>query len=368
MAFGAEEILGWNALTASVQLQKDGLPDYLPKPFFTTKEEVPFDKAQYIESKGMRKLARRVPYGSPGRQIGKLDLNERDIRLMNFREVMPLNNELIQGFRQWDQYVLQQKNAINQIEYHGRGARTRFDNIRKAVLMGSLALGINYFDSEGYLLPTSAGADSSKTVDQLVPSYNKGTCLDPAGNVIVTASWATASTDIVSQILNLKSAILQRTGLELKYAFYGKNVAGYIKGNSSAIAYYPFAQGGVNAIAVMDGKVPPGFMGLEWIPVQSSFFEKEDGTIVEQFPADQVTFFPEVTRDTYTLFEGTTMVPTFLGITGNDLNSAFNSFKPVVGMGGYAKADEFKIDINYFDVFLPRFKITDAVVLLDTTP
>jgi len=368
MPFGAEQILGWNNLTKSVQLVADGVPDFLPKPFFTTKEEVPFDKAVYVESFGMRKLARKVPYGAPGQATTKLQLAERDIRLMNFREILPLNNELVQGFRQWDKYELQQKGAINQIDYHGRGVRARFDNIRKAALTSSLAYGAMYFDADGYLLPTSSGA--VQTIDQGIPAVNTGAITDVDGSTTIlnAQSWATAATPIVQHLRNLHALALKRSGRKLKYAIFGKNVAGYLAANTQANAFFPYMNNGNQASQIiMEGKVPDGFMGLEWIPAQSAFFEQENGTIVDQWPADNITFFPEVTTDTYTLFEGTTMVPTLIGITANE-TSAFNSFKPVVGMGAYAKSDEFSINLNYFDVFLPRFKAANSVFILDTTP
>lgn len=370
MPYSVESLLGWRHLTNTVNVVKSGIPQVVPSQFFSIKETVPADKARYVETLGQRKLARKVPYGSPGKQAGKLSLNQRDVNLMAFGEVMPFDNELFTIFRKWDEYAPQQKFAMNQLEYQGEGFRALFDNARYATLHSFLAFGACYFDTDGNLLDSSSGADL--TVTQDIPAVNTGTVTDVDGSTqIVTASWATATTNIVEQIRNLKALALKRTGEPLKYAFYGKNIAGYVAKNDFAKSYWPFAKNGEYALQIQHaGKVPEGFMELEWIPMQDAFYVKSDDSYATPFPADQITFFPEINRDTYTLFEGTTMVPSQYGVYG-DAKSALNSLKEVTGMGRFAYVEiggATKIMDVAFDLHLSRFKKPSSVFILDSTP
>jgi len=361
MAYSLDDVLGYQHLTAAVQLTKSGLPDILPPAFFTTTEKVSGDKASYVQTYGQRKLARRIPYGAPPRAVEKLAIGQKELRLLNFRETMPFNHELFNIFRQWEAYAMQQQYALDQVRYQAEGFQARFMNIRKAVVMSTVATGAIYIDADGGLLPDATSA--VVTIDQGIPANNKGQL-----NGIVSASWSDPATNIVEQIRNIHSQAIRNSGYPLKYAVYGKNVAGYITNNSMAKTFFPFAAGGDYALDLaLRGTLPKGMMGLEWIPAQSAYFEKEDGTQVDQFPADQVTFLPEIDKTTYTLFEGSTLVPSQFGIF-NDVMTAFKSAKEVFGAGGYAKwMDPMAIHGEYFDVFLPHFKVPASVFILDTT-
>lgn len=366
MAFNPLDLLGYVYLTDTVQVVAPGIPKLVPEQFFTIKETVLADKARYVETYGQRRLARRVPYGSPGRQVQKTDLAQRDLQLVNYREEMLFDQELFNVFRQWSKYEPQQKFAKDQLTYQGENFRQRFENTRIASLLSFLATGKNYFDADGYVLATSSGADATKTIEQGIPVANTGTITDGSG-FIVTASWATASTNIITQINNLKALSTRTTGYAPKYAFYGKNVAGYVGQNASCQAYFSYNTAQGNQYT-MSGVIPKGFCDLEWIPVQNAFFDTEAGVPTEIFPADQVTFFPELSKSTYTLFEGTTLVPSSLGIF-TDPQAAWANLKEVVGMGRFTTMmNAMQIIDNAFDVFLPRFKVPKSVYMMDTTP
>ena len=371
MSYSLETLLGWRHLTEAVEVVKNGLPKVVPDAFWTVKEQVVGDKARTFETYGQRKVARQVPAGAPFKQAAKVDYSQRDFNLIGFGEVMPFDNELITVFRQWDKWEHQHKWAIDQVRDQGEKFATLFDNARVAVLHSMLAHGAAYFDSDGNLLPDSSGA--SLTISQDIPAANAGTLLDvDESTAIVTASWATSTTNIVQQVRNLKALAMKRSGEPLKYAFYGKNVAGYIATNDSAKTYYPYQNDGAFAKQIMhEGKIPKGFMDLEWIPMQDAFFVKSDGTYAVPFPADQVTFTPEIDRRNYTFYEGTTLVPSQLGVYG-DAKEAFASVVERPGMGRYAYmevgAGVTKIFDAGFDKFLPRFKKPNAYFRLDTTP
>lgn len=363
MALSPSSILSYVALTKSVQETTTAIPDVLPKEFWSITEKVPGDAAEYIVYKGTRRTARQTAAGAPPRTASKSDLSTQKIKLITVSEEMPFTDELFNVFRQWEAYAPQQLKCVDQLAYQGRNFRTTLDNLRVAVATGVLANAITWFDSSGNLLPSSSGA--SLTIDQNVPANNKGQI-----NGIIAASWATAATDIITQLNNLRMTARQTSGYPLKYAFYGKNVAGYLAKNTTAQAFLARNYSGMNAnnFILTTGQIPDGFGGIEkWVPVQDAFFEDSSGTNQEIFPADQVTFAPDINAGTYTMYEGSTLVPTTYGpMPSND--DALKSFTEVYGMYRYATIGTRPLAIydTMGDCFLPRLKVPAAFFLADT--
>lgn len=363
MAYGLNEILNYVPLTKSVEGVKTGVTDVLPDAFFNITENVPGNKAKYIVYQGTRQTARILEFGAPPRQSHKKDIDEQSITLLHSSEELQFKDELLTILRMWDKYDHQHMWAKEQIALHGANHRQRFDNLRKTVVHSFLANGKCWFDTNDNLLDTSSGA--VQTIDQNIPAANIGT-LSSEG--VVTASWATNTTDIVRAVNNLKMVALHRTGYPLKYAFYGKNVAGYIAANTT-MQNYMARNPVMNQKFISTGTIPDGTLDLTWIPVQNAFFENAAGTVKEIFPADQVTFFPELNSNTYTMFEGSMLVPSSFGPMA-DAMAALSSAQEVYGMFRYAHASfkPFTIFDVIGDTFMPRFKVPSSVFLIDTTP
>jgi hypothetical protein len=367
MALNLDQVLSWTFLTNTVRLKKPGVPDVLPEKFFSTKQEISGDKVAYVALYGTRKLANRVPFGGTAKRISKVPLSEVNVRLVQIKNQIVFDQEMVNVIRQFDKYEEQAMRCINLLEEQGEQFRVRFDNTRKTSLAMFLAHGKNWWDADGNLLNSASGA--FETIDQGITTNNVGSIVDPesVGGKIVNSPWTNPATDIVGQLRNLKTLALKRSGYEPKYAMYGRNVAGYLMQNESARAYWQFDIAR-NQTFLNEYKIPAGFMGFEWIPVQDAFYEDESGAQKEVFDPDKITFFPEVSKDTYTLFEGTTLVPGLFG-TYADGVAALRAGKDQAGMGRFAYWQDAQqiVDVG-FDCFLPKFKVPDSVFIMDTTP
>lgn len=366
MALSPASLLSYVALTKSVEEIKTGIPDVLPAPFWDIKEQVPGDAAEYVVYKGSRRTARQTPAGAPPRTADKQDIGTQKIKLISSETEMPFVDELLNVFRQWERYEPQQKWAMDQVAYYAKQHRQEQDNLRMAVVTGVLANGITWFDSNGNLLPTSSGA--TLTIDQGIPtSTNTGTC-----NSIFNASWATTTTDIVSQVNNLKAAALKISGYPLRKAFYGANVAGYIASNATCQAFLSrnnWSPTAFNNQIAMTGQIPNGFLDLEWYPVQNAFFEDSSAVNQTIFPADQITFTPDINAATYCLFEGSRLIPSSYGPMPSG-EAALASLVEVYGIYRYATVSMKPVAIYDVigDTFLPRLRTPKAFFLADTVP
>lgn len=169
-------------------------------------------------------------------------------------------------------------------------------------------------------------------------------------------------------MLNLKSYARRRTGYEIKYAFMGKNVPGYLATNTSFQNYLsrnPIA----NQKYLDTGSVPDGTLGLTWVSVQDAFFADQSDALSEIFPADQVTFYPEISRLTYELAQGGYPVPKAFAVAQSlegivdQMDYVYGPFKYAYMMPGHMQ-----INMAQGDTFLPDHKIPEAIFLADTTP
>lgn len=352
------DLLSYVPLTEAVETQRTGIPKVLPAEFWTTTEDVSGDKARLVEYQGTRRVARVAPYGAPPRQVEHLPLSDRAVILLHTIEEIGFRDELIRILREWEDYKPQQQFAMREIARQGEGFRQRFENLEVAAVQKTIADGRLYFDADGNLLPTSSGA--KLTVDQQVPAGNR---------VTAGASWATAGTDIIGDVNARKKAQVQAGGPPFKYAIYGQNIPGYLANNTGISRLWAFNLAYQNQY-LQTGIAPKEMLELIWIPAQSAFWEDQTGTVQEIFPADQVTFTPEINSSTWTLYRGSKLVPTQWG-PFPDAVAALRSMAEVFGRGRYAKIPPENpsqiVDVG-FDTFLPRIKQPNWWLFYDTTP
>ncbi len=357
------DVLSYVPLTEAVQTIQGGLPRVLPDKFWTLTEDVPGTKARLIEFNGQRQSARVSPAGSPPRPTGKLSLNDKALVLLSSSEEMEFSEELQNVLMNWEAYTPQQDWAMRQLAYQGEGFRTLFENLETAAVLMTLANGVIYFDGNGNLLPSSSGA--KLTVDQGVPANNKGQL-----NSLLTGSFADHTFDIPGFLTQkFKPRAIQDTNYPSRVAIYGGNIPGYMKNNDYVGKIWDFQQEFANYYA-NTGQIKAGFLGFEWIPASEAYFVDQNAAVQTVFPADQITFLPEVTKQTWTFYRGSTKVPTQFGPLPT-AEAALKAFSEITGRYRYAyipMGGVFKIIDVGGTKFLPRMKVPGAVYLLDTTP
>lgn len=356
------DILGWRNISASVQKVRTGIPDPLPAEFSSVSEDVLGDRTTYVTFRGQRQTARRVEYGAPSKARKLMPVGDQSVTLLHFAEHIKLQQELYLRLRQSGDLLAQQK-AQEFIAQQGAQFRTLFDNTRIAARILALSKGQIWFDTNGYVLPTSSGADL--TVDFAIPANNQNQL-----NGIIDASWATASTNIIQHIENIKITAVRTTGRPIEMALYGSNIAGYIFNNTAAKAYFQFNPVMHQQFQANPGTLPDGLFGIrKWVRMAESFMEDSSGTAQPLWGADQVVFCPAVTRDWWTMFQGSLAVPKTFGVY-KDADSALADVEIVYGMGGYAvlEIDPVNIKEVLFDTFMPTVKTGADLYIADVTP
>lgn len=368
MATSINDFLTYVPLTEMVELVKSGVPnplgDRVPA-FFNLKEEVFGNKYGRVGFNGSRRLARNNPYLAPGKQTKKSSFTQQDRTLLSPKETMPFMEEFRDIFRNFKNFDPQKGRFLELLKKQTMQQKANFDSFRIMAVHSLIALGgIIYLDSDGYILASSSGADL--TIDMGVPAANK----NQIGGLI-SASWATAATDIVSQLLNIRSAAVKATGRVLKYAFYSKNIVGYMSSNTSIQAYLSRDNtAGLRDKFITTGDIPNGLFDFEWVKVQDSFYDTAAGVATEIFPADLVAFTPDITSDVYTMVEGTTPVPKEFAAFANTAEQLMSNYEEKRGLVQYAWGTMEPPQINQVmaDCFCPEIKVPNAFFFADVTP
>jgi hypothetical protein len=360
--YSLQQFFSYVPLTEMVTRVQGGIPKLLPEGFYNLTKDVPGDRFRRTTFRGTRQLSRVTKYGSPPRNRQRVGRGTEDRVMLHTIEQIQAAHELLLLIRKWDDYVAQQM-ARDLIQQDTVEFARLTENLRTAAITASLAFGKIWFDSDGYLQLTSTNADIE--LDYGVASTHANQVNLGSGNII-TDSWDDPTSDIPTMVLNLKQAARQINGYETKYAFYGKNVAGYLARND-AFRDYLARNPSYNQQYVNTGQIAPGTLDLTWVPVQDSFYDTMSDVVTEIFPADQVTFYPEVSRATYELAQGGYPVPKSFAVAP-DLEGVASQMDYVFGPFQYAymMPGHFMINMARGDTFLPDHKIPDSIFLVDT--
>lgn len=361
MAKTIEQILGYVYLTGLVEAVKTGIPDVLPPEFASITKDTLADQGRYTRVTGTRRTSRQVHYGAPSLNTGLRDIGSFDVKLIHSYENIMLDVKTYQSLRNYDDYNVQNM-GIQEVNRQAFQQRARIDNLQKAAIYSMLANGAIYFDGDGNLLPSSSGAVI--TVDYNVPANNKNQL-----NGIIGASWATVTTDIVTDLLQIKEQSVQLTGYQVQLAFYGQNLPAYFAANTSYVQPFLARSPNMREKFLDTGEVPDGLFGFKWMPVHLSFFEDQDGTVREFFGGDAVTFTPAIDMTWYELMLGTYPVPTSFN-PFNTLQASMGSFNIQRGIFSYSVpvSDPMTAKLFYGHTFLPVLKNPDIIFIADTTP
>lgn len=355
-----QELFGYAYLTGVVEAVKSGIPDLLPPAFHSVTQEVIGDAGLYTITRGTRKLSRRVEYGSPAIRAPLVGIETKPVKLAHTFEEITIKPQDYMLLRNYNDYNLM-KRGKDELDRQQAQFRWRSDNFRISMIYSMLANGKIWFDENGNLLPSSAGA--YVTVDFEIPANNQNQL-----NGIIAASWALSNTDIPLHLRNLRSRAAQDSGYPIKYAFYGVNIPTYLTQNNYVLDYLARSPKYQTAF-LENAEIPDGLFGFTWVPVYSAFFEDHNGTNQTFFGADTVTFTPDINVMVYEFLVGSMEVPTTFGPV-NDLLAAMNSFKTVYGQFAYGWPTHNPPTANMYqgDTCLPVWKIPATMYNADVTP
>jgi hypothetical protein len=355
-----EELFSYRNISKTIEAVKTGIPNPLPAAFMSIKEGVIGNETTFHTKYGERRIVSRSEYAAPSKAVSKKKIGQKPLILTSFKNNILVEPQEYVRLRQMAEFAPQiaKKDANEFIVKAVEDQKTMFENNRIAHCVQLLNKGAFWYDSSGKLLQSSSGA--VVTVDMGVPAVNKNQ-LDG----VIAASWADAAADIYSHINNLHRKAMQTTGRKLTYAYYGQNIPSYIFKNTSFKQYFQFNPQYYNAFANQPGVIPNGFMDLQWVPMGQSFFELEDETKVQLFDDDTVAFTPEITSDVYTLYEGSELVPTFVGVTQGTTPEAELKY----GIFGYAvhNQDPVQMKIVMGDTVMPMWKNPKDLYIADVT-
>lgn len=355
-----DQILGGANLTGVIQQTTTGIPDVFPAGFYASRRPVDGDTAEYTRIDGTRQTARIAAYGSPSQQRELKNIAKLPVKLIHTVESILHKPYVLTNLLNFAEPTRQQL-GIAEVTRQTRQFRQLFDNLRVASLTSMLFTGNIYFDGNGALLPGSSGA--KVTVNYGVPSGNTGQLNALGAGAILDSSWDSATTNVATQLQNLRKAARKLTGYPLAHAFYGQNVLDYLLNNNKVKEMMKF-----NAAAnqrTLAGDVPSGLFGLDWHPAYEAFFEDDSGTAQDLVGGDQVLFTPEPSMDWLDWLEGTYPVPTSVGAITPDSVAAAGSVSVATGMFSYAQVTSDPVTVKHVagDTFLPVLKVPKAIFI-----
>lgn len=359
-----EGLLSVANMIGLIQTVKGGIPEVLPQPFYSNTRQVMGDYCTFMQTQGSRRLPKTSTYGAQSRVASKQPIAEVPVKLIHTIENQQFGQIVLQNIQTLTSTgtsIVAQRAAIDEITRQTVEFKRRFYNLRTAAITGALSNGKLWIGSDGTFLPSSSGA--SVTVDFQIPVAsagvgNNGTMAAILGSTQAPAGWQTASTDIISQLIYLKTRATQLTGYPLKYAFYGANIPKYLMANTTASALIVRSPN-YREDLLSAGDIPNGFQGLIWIPVYTAFFEDDTGTVQTFFDPDTIIFTPDITSEWYEMIEGSYFIPASPDlITGGNAGQIVQAAQTPYGMFAYATRTTDPIGIKQImgDTFLPVIK------------
>lgn len=358
-----ESLLNYLPLTETVTQVLADLPKPLPDPFYSQTRNIPGDAFRRFILRPTRQVSRRAIRGSPPQRRQKTGIYAQDVKMIHTIEEIECGDEVQKLFHPYTAYEPPQFGALDELDRHGVEFARILANMRTAAIHSYVANGFIWYDVDGDTLGTSAGA--VETIDALIPAGNR---------VTSSIDWSSASTNIPAYLSTfLNDAMIGGGGYMPVWAIYGSNVQGYLANNTS-FQQYLARDTGFRDTFVYRNQIANGVLGLQWVSAQAAYFESNDAATVKQFPVDQITFFPELTRDIYTLNQGSQPVPKVFGWFGDgDPKAAAQAMmqNPVYGPFRYAVGRTYpvlEIITVQGDNFIPDFPTPAAIWYLDTKP
>jgi len=327
-----------------IQTTKSGLPLMIPPAFLTETDRASGNVAKFLLVEGQRDLARLASQGSPAVRVGQKGISEKNITCLHSFESQQFLGQKLLNIR----------NPENgQVSRMGEGEimrqtvdfKKRQVNLMQASAQYMLLNGKLFADGLGNILPSSSGA--AVTVDCEIPAGQRNQLNILDGGNIISAVWSTAGTDIVTQITNMKRAMLKKGGWPMMHAFYGANIPGYIFKNTIAKEWINRNQQ-LNKAAFAANDVPQGFQNLTWHNVSDAHFIDANGDPQDMIGADDIVFCPDPSTEWWKVFTGSQAVPQGVANYGSDALSMTGDLQEVFGMFGYAAMSHNPVAIEQF--------------------
>ncbi len=366
MAVSIEELLHHENFLKTIEKVKGGVPDgIIPKRMFTRTDTTIGNQGSYFKVESTRRVAQQCLYGAPSKAAKFKGVSKQLVTLLHSFENFQHDPQIVAILKSTNGGV--QKRGAELVGRKLAEFTQRFINLRRATWYSAMATGYIYFDEDGELLPDSSGAVN--TVDFSIPAGHRNQ-LDWDGNgAIIGASWATAGTDIMGDVRELKKAAIATTGYPIKKVYYGPNIPGYLSANTALkefLSRNPEAQK-----AVIAGDIPDGLLGLTWVDAQDAFYEDKNGTNKHFWDGDKCVFTPDETdMGWWGFIEGSYNIPTDVGKIMADIMHALNSLTEIFGMFGYASVTHDPVGLKQYagDTFLPLILVPNAIWIADVTP
>ena len=353
------ELIQSAVLTETINDPLSGLPRVLPDAFYNVTKQVIGNRHEWYAFKGQRKLARASNSDSPSKGSALQGTDYESAQGMHLPEHIVLPHDVLMGLEETN--TARAQLARSQIAGFIREFRRKFDNTRNAAVMSVIRNGAIWLDSDGYVQGSSSGA--SRTIDFGVPGNNQNQL-----NGIISASWATAGTEILEHIEGIKSAAVQTSGYPIRHAFYGRKIPTYLANNNTAkeiLRTDPLLAQAIKNRGTFQ------IQNITFHPMDEGFFETASGSITKWWGDDTLVFTPDPSEEWYGFEEGSSLIPNSVGGgASTSPESAVGNATLRFGMAAYGmvQADPLGVKIVAIDNFLPILKVPSAIFIADVTP
>lgn len=362
-----QELLSGRNLTKMVQEIKSGLPLVVPEAALTPTDTVPGNTFEYAKVNGNRDLARIVARGSPARRIGHQDVTYQKATMLDSAESQAFRGDMLLNLVNIDAPEQRQNKGEQEILRQTTWFKKRQVNLLQASVQHMLLNFGIHVDELGNILPDSTGAMVSATAGIPAGQLNQ---LDILGSgAIIGASWGTAGTDIVTDIFDIILQMMQLGGYLITEAYYGKNIPGFIFGNTTAKEWIN-RNPTLSAQAFARNEVPAGFQALNWHPASHGYYIDAAGSVQTFIGDDDVVFTPAISDDWWRMAYGSNLVPTGPMSRGADASDMLAQVEEVFGPYSYAELLSNPVRIEQYAgvTWLPMIVATKAVCKGDMTP
>ena len=360
MGTNIQTVLGTDVLLGATGLAAANVPqNHLPAGLFRG-TPIGANTGHVLVGAGTNQTAKAAARGSAARPITVSGVSRRPEVLLhssNSVEVKADNLMNLTNPRTGQDEVFAKAEIARQVNE----CTTRSVNLRTQCITSLFGLGKAWYDSNGDPLASSSNAVT--TIDPGIPANNLNQL-----NTLISASWATATTPIVKNLMNIQKQCLVnskgRTG-PIEHAVYGADIFDYIYNNTQAQAM--IRNNPVYMTAFAQGVIPNGFAGIKnWWPGYFGFYDNASGTTVTPFAGDTLALFPDPNPSWYELQEGVQLLPKEFG-AATDLDDIANMSTVANGMFTYAyqTMNPYGATMIFGDNFLPAIHIPEVVFIAD---
>lgn len=359
MGKSLDQLIGYKNLTGLITSPLGGVPMVWPSELLGMTQDIVGDTAEWMRVKNSRQNPPLTNYGSASKEINQEDLIKSAAKCIHSATHISHKMDVLTALRNFEDMGAQARGR-QVVDMQTAEFRRKYDNLRVSALNSVFRHAKLYVDGAGNILPTSAG--QVQTIDFQQSANNRDQL-----NGVIAASWATAGTDILGQLLTLQRTAVQTTGLPLTRAYFGHLVPASLTGNTTVKELMKSNR--ILTEQLMSSVIPAdfGIVGMKWYPLHMAFMNDAAGAVQNWFPGDYVVFMPEPSRDWWVTQQGSYEVPTRIGLS-TTVEEALASLATVHGKFSYVSLEHNPPRFNHYagDTFLPIPRNPDAFYIADT--